>query len=114
LKHRRLEALGDVVTVPYDLRPEPDRNQKATLDALQGAMALRGYDLLEMSAAVAQTYVPIDDLHPFGEGNSRTLLTFSEQLARKNGHERDRGTTNVSLQSRDALYIARDMAVIQF
>lgn len=112
-KHRELEASGDLITVPYALRPEVDRYLGPTLDALQGGAALRGYDLLEMSEAVAQTYARLDYLHPFGEGNSRTLRTFTEQLARENGHDLDWETTNVTPQSRDALYIARDMAVIQ-
>ncbi len=112
-KHRGLEASSDVITVPYALRPEIDRSLGPTLDALQGGTALKGYDLLEMSEAIAQTYARLDYLHPFREGNSRTLRTFTEQLARENGHQLDWGTTNVTPQSRDALYIARDMAVIQ-
>ncbi|WP_010188432.1 Fic family protein [Sphingomonas sp. PAMC 26605] len=112
-KHRALEATNDRVVVPYALRPEMERNLGATLEALQGGKALKGYDTLEMSEAIAQTYARLDYLHPFGEGNSRTLRTFTEQLARENGHKLDWETTNVSPQSRDALYIARDMAVIQ-
>lgn len=112
-KNRELEASGDRVLVPYALRPEIDRNLGPTLDVLQGGKALRGYDMLEMSEAVAQTYARLDYLHPFREGNSRTLRTFTEQLARENGHQLDWGTTNVTPKSRDALYIARDLAVIQ-
>lgn len=112
-KNRELEASGERILVPYALRPEIDRNLGPTLDALQGGAALKGYDLLEMSEAVAQTYSRLDYLHPFREGNSRTLRTFTEQLARENGHQLDWGTTNVTPQSRDALYIARDMAVMQ-
>ena len=85
----------------------------STLDALQGGKALTGFDLLEMSEAIAQTYARLDYLHPFREGNSRTLRTFTEQLARENGHRLDWETTNVTPVSRDALYIARDMAVIR-
>jgi len=112
-KNRELEASTDRVMVPYALRPEIDRNLGPTLEALQGGKALKGYDLLEMSEAVAQTYARLDYLHPFREGNSRTLRTFTEQLARENGYQLDWATTNVTPQSRDALYIARDMAVIQ-
>lgn len=112
-KNRELEASADRILVPYALRPEIDLSLGPTLEALQGGKALRGYDLLDMSEAVAQTYARLDYLHPFREGNSRTLRTFTEQLARENGHQLDWGTTNVTPQSRDALYIARDMAVIQ-
>lgn len=112
-KNRELEASSDRVLVPYALRPEIDRNLGPTLAVLDGGKALKGYDMLEMSEAVAQTYARLDYLHPFREGNSRTLRTFTEQLARENGHKLDWGTTNVTPESRDALYIARDMAVIQ-
>lgn len=112
-KSRVLEATNARIVVPYALRPETDRLLGPTLDALQGGKALRGFDHLEMSEALAQTYARLDYLHPFREGNSRTLRTFTEQLARENGHSLDWGTTNVTPRSRDALYVARDMAVIQ-
>ncbi len=112
-KNRVLEATNDRIVVPYALRSETDRLLGPTLEALQGGKAFRGFDLLEMSEAIAQTYARLDFLHPFREGNSRTLRSFTEQLARESGHELDWGTTNVTPQSRDALYVARDMAVIQ-
>lgn len=112
-KNRVLEATREGIVVPYALRPETDRLLGPTLAALQGGKALQGMDTLEMSDALAQTYARLDHLHPFREGNSRTLRTFTEQLARENGHQLDWGTTNVTAQSRDALYIARDLAVIQ-
>lgn len=112
-KHRALESSRATVLVPYALRPETDRLLEPTLAALQGGKALRGFDLLEMSEAIAQTYARIDYLHPFREGNSRTLRTFTEQLARENGYRLDWGTTNANAKTRDELYIARDIAVIQ-
>ena len=112
-KHRRLESTNATVLVPYALRPETDRMLGPTLDALQGGKALNGFDLLEMSEAVAQTYARLDYLHPFREGNSRTLRTFTEQLARENGYQLDWNTTNANAKTRDELYLARDLAVIQ-
>ena len=112
-KHRLLEANRERTVVPYALRSDTDRLLAPTLDALQGGKAFAGFDLLEMSEALAQTYARLDYLHPFREGNSRTLRTFTEQLARENGHQLDWGTTNVTPESRDALYIARDVAVIE-
>ena len=111
-KHRLLEASRERTVVPYALRSDADRLLGPTLDALEGGKALAGFDLIEMSEAIAQTYARLDYLHPFREGNSRTLRTFTEQLARENGHRLDWGTTNVTPATRDALYIARDMAVI--
>ncbi len=80
---------------------------------MQGGKALAGLNTLDMADALAQTYARLDHLHPFSEGNSRTLRTFTAQLASEAGHKLDWNTTNVTPQSRDALYIARDMAVIQ-
>jgi cell filamentation protein len=80
---------------------------------LQGGKALAGLDTLDMADALAQTYSRLDYLHPFCEGNSRTLRTFTAQLASEAGHKLDWNTTNVTPQSRDALYVARDLAVIR-
>lgn len=112
-KHRVLEDSKATVLVPYALRPETDRMLGPTLDALKGGKALQGFDMLEMSEALSQTYARLDYLHPFREGNSRTLRTFTEQLARETGHRLDWGTTNANGKTRDELYLARDMAVIQ-
>lgn len=112
-KHRVLEDSRTTVLVPYALRSETDRMLGPTLEALKGGAALQGFDLLEMSEAVAQTYARLDYLHPFREGNSRTLRTFTEQLARENGYRLDWGTTNANATTRDQLYLARDLAVIQ-
>ena len=111
-KQRALEASSARIVVPYALRSETDQHLGPTLAALQGGKALSGLDTLEMSEAMAQTYARLDYLHPFREGNSRTLRSFTEQLARENGHELDWGTTNVSAKSRDDLYVARDVAVM--
>lgn len=111
-KDRLLESSRDTVLVPYALRPETDRMLGPTLDMLKGGKAFEGFDMLEMSEAMAQTYARLDYLHPFREGNSRTLRTFTEQLARETGHRLDWGTTNANAKTRDELYIARDLAVI--
>ena len=100
-KHRLLEASRERTVVPYALRSDADRMLGPTLDALQGGKALAGFDLLEMSEAIAQTYARLDYLHPFREANSRTLRTFTEQLARENGHRLDWGTTNVTPEPYD-------------
>lgn len=45
------------------------------------------------------------------DGNSRTLRTFTKQLANAAGYELDWERFNCSASTRDALYIARDKAV---
>jgi cell filamentation protein len=113
IHHYRMPHL---VTVNLSALSGPSRSSTLlgpTLDALRGGEALQGLDTLEMADALAQTYARLDYLHPFREGNSRTLRTFTAQLAREAGHRLDWDTTSVTAQSRDALYIARDVAVIQ-
>jgi len=112
-KHRGLETRLQGHVVPYASREQVDRELGPFLDELSGTKALAGKDTLDKAEALAKTYAKLDYLHPFAEGNSRTLRTFTAQLARESGHELDWNTSNAGPQSRDALYIARDIAVIE-
>ena len=55
----------------------------------------------------------ISIIHPFSEGNSRTLRSFTRQLAEQTGHELDWNITNANAVTRDALYKARDNEVLR-
>jgi len=61
--------------------------------------------------AIAKLYVELDYLHPFSDGNSRTLRTFTRQLAREAGYNIDWERFNKGKGGRDVLYIARDLSV---
>ena len=113
LNSHELEATGERIVVRYASRSEINQKLGATLGALQGGEALRDFNLLEMSEAISQVHALLDYLHPFRRGNGRTLRTFTEQLARVTGHRLDWGTASVTPQSRDALRIARGMAVMK-
>jgi cell filamentation protein len=71
---------------------------------------LRGLDPVAFAQRLARLYGDLDHLHPFKEGNSRTLRAFTQQLAKHGGHV-DWAGTGVDAASRDRLYIARDVAV---
>ena len=62
----------------------------------------------EIKAKMVDLYQELDFIHPFAEGNSRTLRTFTTLLAQEAG---------VNLQwsklDHDALYAARDMSLNQ-
>ena len=58
-------------------------------------------------------YSKLDHIHSFYEGNSRTLRTFTTMIANKCGYDLDWNTTNVTAQSRNELYVARDLEVYQ-
>lgn len=112
-KHRRLEESLTGHVVPYALRSTLDRELGPLLTGLEGGAKLAGKDTLAMAGAMADLYAKLDHLHPFSEGNSRTLRAFTAQLAAENGHKLDWNTTNANRETRNALYIARDMAVIR-
>jgi len=78
-----------------------------------GPGSLRGLDVEQFSARMAKLYGDLDYLHPFKEGNSRTLRAFTAQLAREAGHELHWNATNADAASRVRLYIARDKEVMQ-
>jgi cell filamentation protein len=63
------------------------------------------------SATIAELYSRLDYIHPFQDGNSRTLRTFTRQLAKASGYELDWTRFNQTPKSRDGLCIARDRAV---
>ncbi|MEJ7137847.1 Fic family protein [Amphibiibacter pelophylacis] len=65
----------------------------------------------EFTACLARIYTELDYVHPFSDGNSRTLRTFTRQLARESGYEIDWERFDRSDVGRDLLYIARDLSV---
>ena len=61
--------------------------------------------------AMAKFYGDIDYLHPFGDGNSRTLREFTRQLALEIGFNLDWGKALNNPRAMEILYIARDKEV---
>ncbi|CAM4091929.1 Fic family protein [Deinococcus frigens] len=62
---------------------------------------------------VGQLYGDLDHIHPFQEGNSRTLREFTRELAQHAGYELDWQSTGVDADARNRLYIARDVAMYE-
>jgi cell filamentation protein len=71
---------------------------------------LRGLAPDEFAARLAYFYSEIDATHPFREGNSRTLRRFSADLASAVGYELNWEPTGRTQESKNALYMARDVA----
>jgi cell filamentation protein len=61
--------------------------------------------------AMSELYARLDYIHPFHEGNSRTLREFTWQLAQASRHELDWARFDRNDNTRNLLYIARDRAV---
>ena len=83
------------------------------LRELGGPEALRKLSDQEFSRRMAELCADLDYLHPFKEGNSRTLRAFTRQLAREADRDLHWGATAADAVSRDRLYIARDKEVLK-
>lgn len=111
MKQRGLSTIEGAFYVAYS---RMDGAARARLDnALEKASpeALRGLKTPEFSARFAAIYTELDYVHPFSDGNSRTLRSFTRQLARQAGYSVDWERFSRSDVGRDLLYIARDLSV---
>jgi cell filamentation protein len=75
------------------------------------------HDLHELESAqfagrLAYFYSELDAVHPFREGNSRTLRAFTSNLAQAACRRLDWSRTAAAPEGRQNLYHARDMAVM--
>ncbi|MES2538615.1 MAG: Fic family protein [Pseudomonadota bacterium] len=112
-KIRVLETSGVSYPVFYVPRSNVDSGVDKVLSAFGGPESLRGLNAEQFSGRMAKLYGYLDFLHPFKEGNSRTLRSFTAQLADEVGMKLDWFTSAVDGKSRDRLYIARDIEVIR-
>jgi cell filamentation protein len=112
-KQRLLESVGTYSYVAYS---PMDKNARERLyGALKGAdpAALAKLGRAEFTQAMAGLYAELDYIHPFPDGNSRTLRTFTKQLAEAAGYTLDWARFNATDTDRDLLCIARDRAVTE-
>jgi cell filamentation protein len=89
------------------------REMARIFSALKAEEYLLGLDLEKFASRLAYFYSEIDAIHPFRDGNSRTLRQFSSDLAFNAGYQLGWETSGRTKQSMDALYLARDLAVTQ-
>ncbi len=108
---RELES-GERYAVPYAPRRILESGLARLLTDLHGRDSLRGLSVDSFAMRMAQLYADLDYLHPFSEGNSRTLRMFTRHLARAVGFDLDWSPSNADGVARDRLYQARDVAVI--
>ncbi|MDQ1919325.1 Fic family protein [Massilia pseudoviolaceinigra] len=111
VKNRGLATVAGSFYVAYS---SMNTNDHERLDkVLEGAVPdkLRGLKTEEFTATIGRLYAELDYVHPFSDGNSRTLRTFTKQLATEAGYDLDWSRFNKSDAGRDVLYIARDRSV---
>jgi fido (protein-threonine AMPylation protein) len=83
------------------------------LDRFGGPESIKGLMPDVAAGRIAQLYGDLDHAHGFYEGNSRTLREFTRELASEAGYELDWGKTAIRANERNALYVARDLAVLE-
>ena len=80
-----------------------------TLKEFGGTYTLKGLSREQFTQKITKLYGDLDYLHPFRDGNSRTLREFTRQLAHEAGFDLDWS----KIKSRYALYAARDDEVAE-
>lgn len=111
IKQRSFATFKEVFTVAYS---RMDASAIEKLDRLltkANPKKLRSLTTPDFSKAMAELYVELDYIHPFPDGNSRTLRTFTAQLSNESGYILDWSIFDRTDTDRDRLYIARDLSV---
>jgi fido (protein-threonine AMPylation protein) len=111
-ERRELEERGPSYVVPYAHRRVAARIE-AVLQDIGGPEVLKGLTLDQAAARLAGLYGDLDHAHAFYEGNSRTLREFTRELALASGYRLDWTRVGSGRDARNALYIARDVAVLE-
>ncbi len=112
IKHRALEGRSSIYQVPY-VSQRVEAKITATLEQFGGTAAFKGLTPDVVATRMAQLYGDLDYAHGFYEGNSRTLREFTRELAAEAGYRLDWTGTGVGAKERNALYVARDLAVLE-
>lgn len=111
-KNRLLKNSPEISPVVYS-NMTPTELQAAG-DSLQQAIdlpKLKGMTTKAFTAAISNIYITLDQLHPFPDGNSRTIREFTRSLAKEAGFEINWEQFTKSKNDYDRLYLARDLSV---
>lgn len=111
LKIRILETKEGIFTAAYS---KMDDESQQRLDETLAQIDINKFRELSTEVfcdTISDLYAELDYIHPFNDGNTRTLTTFTRQIARECGFELDWQRIYKDAASRDALYIARDLSV---
>ena len=99
--------------VTYADSAQIERETNKVFAALHQEETLRGLGGAAFAKRAAYFYGELDAIHPFREGNSRTLRQFFADLAQHAGHQLAWEMVSGDDQARDRLYLARDLAVMR-
>jgi fido (protein-threonine AMPylation protein) len=112
----KLRVLSDGRRYAVAYLPFGDLGRRIDDVSKDAALSLRQRspdDTRGIAEDAAKVYSAIDGVHPFVDGNSRTLRIFTAQLVKETtGRDLDWGPTIVTNKARDEVYLARDRAVV--
>lgn len=111
IKSRSLETVGAPSNVAYS---SMDKAAHVRLDEVlkdANPAELSKLKTAEFTKAIGKLYSEVDYIHPFSDGNSRTLREFTRELAEASGYTLDWDRFGKTPAGRDVLYIARDLSV---
>lgn len=111
IKTRKLETVGIRSSVAYSLMDDAASTRMSEVLQSVDPKALVRMGVRAVTEALGKLYSELDYIHPFPDGNSRTLREFTRQLAQASGYQLDWERFNLSPAGRDILYIARDLSV---
>jgi cell filamentation protein len=111
VKHRGLSTVAGTFTVVYSHMDAPAREQLDQLLERADPAVIASMQTTQVCDNLSRLYANLDYIHPFNDGNSRTLRTFTRQLAAEGGYQVAWEQFAQSPVERDRLYIARDLAV---
>jgi cell filamentation protein len=111
VKRRKLESARISTYVAYSSMDKSAENELADILKAADCDKLSTLDYTAFSNAIADIYSRVDYIHPFADGNSRTLRVFTRDLAEKSGYSIEWERFNKQESGRDTLYIARDLSV---
>jgi cell filamentation protein len=111
IKHRALTSVNATSFVAYSRMDEAARQHLDEALSRVDVRALSRLKTAEFTHTISTLYAELDYVHPFADGNSRTLRSFTKQLAREAGYALDWTQFDRGEAGRDALHIARDLAV---
>jgi cell filamentation protein len=111
IKPRGLEAATGTFVVAYSAMDEKAQLKLEAVLKEAKPELLKQLPTDEFTKKIADIYAQCDYAHPFLDGNSRTLRSFTAQLAKESGYKIDWESFSHTPSGRDTLYIARDRSV---
>jgi cell filamentation protein len=111
IKARSLETVSVISFIAYSPMDKAARKRLDEVLKEANPAKLSKLKTAEFTRVIGQLYTEIDYIHPFRDGNSRTLREFTRELAEASGYALEWDRFSLAPAGRDILYIARDLSV---